>query len=93
MSNTDIKLIHNEDENRFEKKVDGFLAYIEYLRKDNKMYLTHTIVPQEIDGRGVGTTLVRETLEEIEKRYLKVVPVCSFVILFIKRHPEWEKLL
>ncbi len=93
MDNTDVKLIHNKKENRFEKKIDGFVAYIEYIRKENKLYLTHTIVPQEIGNRGVGTTLVRETLEEIEKRNLKIVPVCSFVISYIERHPEWEKLL
>jgi len=93
MSSTNVKLIHNRNENRFEKKIDGFVAYIEYLRKEDRLYLTHTIVPQEIGNRGVGTTLIRETLEEIEKLYLKIVPVCSFVISYIKRHPEWEKLL
>ena len=93
MSNTDVKLIHNEEENKFEKKIDGFVAYIEYLKKDDKLYLTHTIVPQEIGGRGIGTTLVRETLKEIEKRKLKIVPICSFVVSYIERHPEWEKLL
>ncbi len=93
MSTTDVKLIHNEKENQFEKKIDDFVAYIEYINKENKLYLTHTIVPKELGGRGIGTSLVRETLEEIEKLNFKIVPTCSFVVSFIERHPEWEKLL
>jgi predicted GNAT family acetyltransferase len=32
-------------------------------------------------------------LENIEGRELKLIPLCPFAAAYIKRHPEWNRVL
>jgi predicted GNAT family acetyltransferase len=54
---------------------------------------THTEVPPELNGRGIGSTLVRGALEQVRFRGLKVVPKCPFVAAYMGKHPEFNDLL
>ena len=49
-----IALEDNKAEERFEMKVDGTPSILEYKIKGNDIYLTHTEVPQSLEGRGVA---------------------------------------
>lgn len=87
------KLIKNEAGHQYEFNIDGFIAKIEYIRTGNKIYLTHTEVPGELEGQGIASDLVKKVLADIQQKELKVVPLCPFVDKYIKRHPEWEFLV
>jgi predicted GNAT family acetyltransferase len=89
----EIKVDHNEDAERFETEVDGFLAEAAYYRNGNKIIFTHTGVPRPIGGRGVANKLVKTALDYAREENLEVVPLCSFVSVFIRRHPEYRDLL
>lgn len=89
----DYPLINNENKNRYEMHVDGHVPIIEYIHRNHKIFLTHTEVPKELGGRGIGSQLVRKTLEDIKKRDLVLVPLCPFVASYISRHPEWKELV
>ncbi len=93
MSNTEVKLIDNKEEKRFEMHIDDHIALIDYILKPDKIYLTHTNVPPEIGGRGIGMKIVLATLEEADRRGLRIISGCSFIDFFIERHPEWKRLL
>ncbi len=86
-------LIENIDAKQYEFQIDGFIAKIEYLRAQNNIYLTHTEVPKQIGGKGIGTALVKQVLMDIQEKALVLVPLCPFVALYIKRNPEWKKLV
>ncbi len=86
-------LIKNEVENQYEFHIEKFIAKIEYIRKGNRIYLTHTEVPAELEGQGIASDLVKKVLTDIQQKELKVVPLCPFVDKYIKRHPEWEFLI
>lgn len=86
----EFELINNKDKHQYEFHVDRYVPLIEYIvSKDGNIYLTHTEVPRGIGGRGIGTKLVEKTLEDIDNRNQKVVPLCPFVAGFIKKNPEW----
>ena len=82
----------NAELHRFEMEVDGHLAYIRYRREPGKVALIHTEVPAALGGQGVGKRLVQATLEAIRSEGAKVVPVCPFVVAWMKRHPEYDDL-
>jgi hypothetical protein len=84
---------HNVAASRFEANPDGFLAVAEYELGDGEMILTHTFVPPELRGRGVAEKLVRAAFEFARVEGRKVVPACSYVALFIRRHREFQSLL
>ena len=89
----DINIIHKESAKRFETSIDGHVGYISYQERDDKLVYDHTIVPQELGGRGVGSALVKYALNYARDNGKKVVPQCSFVASYIDKHPEYQDLL
>ena len=83
----------NEAEKQFEMKIESHTAFIEYTMKDDKIYLTHTEVPKELEGHGIGSVLVKKTLQHIKDHNLILVPSCSFVAAYVDKHPEWQSIL
>lgn len=55
--------------------------------------LSHTGVEPSHEGRGVGSHLARTALDDIWARDLKVMPVCPFILGWIRKHPEYGDLL
>lgn len=79
---------HEPDNQRFVAIVDGKQAVLDYRRGDGVISLVHTGVPAAIGGRGVAAALVRAALDHARAQGLKVVPACSYVAAYLKRHPQ-----
>jgi uncharacterized protein len=79
--------------NRFELDVDGRIAVAHYRPSPGLITFTHTEVPSELGGRGVGSTLVRGALELAHAQGLKVASRCPFVSAYLGKHPEFNDLL
>ena len=84
---------NNEAEGQFEVEIDGKVGVTQYRLKPGRMIVTHTEVPPELEGRGVGNTLARAALDYARSEGLKVVPRCAFVSAFIRRHSEYQDLV
>lgn len=78
---------------RFELEVGGDLAFIDYRRDGGKVFMTHAEVPPALRGGGIGSALVKAALALVRERGEKVVPLCSFVAQYMRRHPETRDLL
>ena len=83
-------VILNEEKHRFEMHVDGHMAYEVFKRFRGGIALLHTIVPEELGGRGIGGQLVRYILDYAAENNLKVQPDCPFVKAYIDKHPEYQ---
>ncbi|MGJ3628695.1 GNAT family N-acetyltransferase [Sphingomonas sp. MMS24-JH45] len=64
---------------KFELVAGGHRALAAYQLEGETIVFTHTLVPPEMEGRGVGTKLIRGALDIVRDRGLKVVPQCGFV--------------
>lgn len=82
----------NTAEHRFEARVDGQLAYARFERFPGGIAYTHTLVPEALEGRGIGSTLARHALDYARQNGLKVRPDCSFIKAWIDRHPGYESI-
>ena len=78
---------------RFELDADGHTAVAYYRMSPGVITFTHTEVPTELSGRGIGSALVRGALESVRAQGLKVVAQCPFVGAFMGKHPEFNDLL
>lgn len=90
---TNYELKNNRINKQFEFHVDGLIPKVEYIRAKDRIFLTHTEVPEELAGQGIGSLLIKAVLEEVERQELTLVPLCPFVAGYIKEHPEWKKLV
>lgn len=84
----DIDVVHNPAAGRYQAVVDGLTSELTYRLRGDRMVLTHTGVPAAIEGRGIGSALVRAAVEDAIARDLTIVPRCSFVAGWLDRHPE-----
>ena len=83
----------NTAASRFELALEGGPAFVTYRRAGALLVLTHAEVPQRLEGRGVGTRLVRGALELIRARGETFVPRCPFIARYVERHPEYRDLV
>ena len=86
-------IAHNVGLHRFETVVEGKLAHCDYRLDGNAMRLVHTEVPPALEGRGIAARLVAAALAHARDRGLSVIPVCSYVRTYMRRHPETAELL
>ncbi len=81
---------HNAGRSRYELDTEHGLAVAVYRERDGRSTFTHTEVPPADQGRGIATRLVRAALDDTRRRGFKIVPACSFVAAFVRRHPEYD---
>ena len=93
MNEQEYILTNNEGAQQFQIPIDGKLALIRYTRKDDKIYLMHTEVPEALSGRGIAGMMAEKVFRYIEEKNWILVPLCTYIQAYLKRHPEWERLL
>jgi predicted GNAT family acetyltransferase len=89
----EIRVVDNPDASQFEARIDGHLAFVSYARRGDLIILTHTEVPKELQGRGIGNILAHAVLERARTERWKVVARCPFIAKYIVRHPEYQSLV
>ena len=88
-----IALVKNENKSRFEINVNGHFAFIDFKEKENNIALVHTEAEPELTGTGAAAAVVEKTLYYIEKSGKKLLPFCPYVFAYIKKHPEWKRIV
>ena len=83
----------NPEHRRFEIDLGGSLAIAEYNLPEGMIMFTHTEVPSEHEGKGIGTALIKAGLAAARERGLKVIPICPFFAAYLQKHPEEQDLL
>ena len=86
-------VINNSAQSRYEMIVDGKIAFVAYRKNGSVMTLLHAEVPSELEGRGIGSKLVRSTLNAVRVEGLKVVPRCPFIAAFIRKNAEYAAMV
>lgn len=86
-------VIRNDGKQRYELEVEGDVAFADYQLQPGLVVFTHTLVPRHLEGKGVGTRLMKGALADVRAQGLKAVPRCSFVATYFERFPEERDLL
>ncbi len=85
-------LINNTNKQQYEYQIQGETAKVEYEKAGDILILTHTEVPPDIQGNGIGHDLVKNTLDDIAAHHQKIVPLCPFIVRFIEDNPQYAQL-
>lgn len=68
------------------------IGYISFEIKEDVIIIISTVVHEKYQGKGMASTLIKEILEYARNNHLKVTPLCSFVVRYIEKHPEYKEL-
>ena len=90
----DIAVTDHPEARRYEIARDGErVGLATYHLTPRVITFLHTEVITELEGRGLGSRLVRDALNDARSRGLAVRPLCPFVADFIDQNPEFADLL
>jgi uncharacterized protein len=89
-----IAVADNPAASRYEITDDGeVVGFVTYRLSPGVISFLHAEVNPAREGRGLGTQLVREALDDARARGLAVRPVCPFVAHFVTHHAGYADLV
>lgn len=74
-----VDVVHRPEQSRFEAQVEGETAMLAYERDGDVVVMTHTVVPRELEGRGIAGELATTAVGWAREQGLEVDPQCSYV--------------
>jgi len=87
-----LEITHNPEINRFETWIDGQLSKLDYMEDGDTIVMMPVGVNPAHRGQGVAGKVTQAALEYAKGKSLRVIPMCSYVGAYIRRHPEYIKL-
>ena len=88
METTEIILNHN---NRGEIQLfsgEQKAGKMDIAVTNHKLFVYHTEVDPQYEGRGFAKILLEKLVSHARSNALKIVPLCPYVNMQFKRHPE-----
>jgi predicted GNAT family acetyltransferase len=86
----DLKPINNAEANRFEIRLGGDVAIIDYMLNGRNITMTHTEVPPAFEGKGIAAKLAKFALDWAKENDYKVNPLCPYIKNYVNKHPEYQ---
>ena len=91
------EVIRNDEQQRYEIRVDGGLAGFTMFYPDRVeegvLVFPHTEIGDRFAGQGLAKQLIGAALGDVRGRNLRIVPQCPFVKAYIEKHAEYADLL
>lgn len=87
----DYQIIHLQEDNRFEIRMNENTAYVEYTLHDGNLDIEHTFVPKQLEGQGMAASLVKTAYDYALASNLKPLATCSYAVAWLNRHPEYNR--
>ena len=87
------EIAHDAERSRFTANTAFGEATLEYMRDGKRIIFTHTGVPPEAEGKGVGAALAKAARDAARDEGRVIRPMCPFVASYVERHPEYQPLL
>jgi predicted GNAT family acetyltransferase len=88
-----MEVKHDKPNQRFFIEVEGQEVYTAYSLDNNVMDIYTTYTPPNLRGRGLAEKVVRSAMEFAKENHLYIIPSCSYVAVYLQRHPEYNHLI
>jgi predicted GNAT family acetyltransferase len=92
MEGTTLK--DNKDARRYELIADGeVVGFAQYRMSGDTVTITHTEIDPVHEGKGYGSALAKQTLEQLRANRQSLIPACEFIAGYIGKHQEYADLV
>jgi len=90
----EIELEDRGGKGRYVYARDGKEAEMTFVKAgEGEIIVDHTFVPPAWRGQGIAGKLMDHVVADARARGFKIRPVCSYVVVAFRRHPEWSDIL
>lgn len=86
-------VIDNTARSQYELPVEGQIVFARYRRSGDVVSILHVEAPVNLRGTGASGRLMQGIMALARERGEKLVPLCSYAVAWMKRHPETADLL
>lgn len=83
-----VRVDHSPERSRFEAEVEGGTAFLAYQVDGDTVVMPHTVVPRELEGRGIAGELTRTAVAWAREQSLTIDAQCSYVRSWLAKHPD-----
>lgn len=89
-----LEIVHQQDRSRFAALDDGAeVGELTYVEQPGQVVIEHTIVDPSHQGEGIAAKLAETALTELGRASeARIVPECSYVAQYVRKHPEYAPL-
>ncbi|MEQ9261567.1 MAG: N-acetyltransferase [Owenweeksia sp.] len=88
-----MEVVDNTEMRHFEARDEDQLAIIEYQIQERKIFLTRVEFPPNFEESGKAETMIEKTLDLIDEKGMRVVPMKRVLKQHFKKHPGRRKML
>lgn len=78
---------------RFEMVEDGQIVFADYGIDGDIMRINYVESPVPLRGTGAAGRLMEGMMDIVRQRGLKVIPICGYAAVWLRRHPTYHDLL
>jgi predicted GNAT family acetyltransferase len=88
----DFAIVAVPEKNRYElRDGDKVAGFANYTLTPDQVVFTHTVIEDEYEGQGLGSKLARHVLDDAAASGKRIVPVCSFIAAYVRKHRDWDE--
>ncbi|MFQ6329734.1 GNAT family N-acetyltransferase [Nocardia sp. CWNU-33] len=86
------KVVRNDEKDRYEVFYGGELAgFSEYEERDDETVFIHTEIDGAFSGKGLGSILAGQAIEDVIARGRVIRPLCPFIKAYLEKHPQYDE--
>jgi uncharacterized protein len=79
----------NDQARRYELlQGDQMIGQADFQLVSGAVMITHTEVDPARKGQGLGSQLARAALSDIRAQGQHLIPLCPYIVTYLKRHPD-----
>ena len=95
MSESTPNVVHEPNTHRYAIFIENEeVGHLEYSQMLNEIHFTHTFVNPAHQGKNLAAILTKFALDDVRSEGKhKVVPVCSYTVRYMEKHPDTQDLL
>lgn len=89
-----LRVRHEPPAKRFAVRLDRKIGYLSYekIRQKTLIY-SHVYVPPEFRHKGIAAKLTKTALDYAREKGFSVIPGCSYVEDYVKKHKNYRDIL
>ncbi|MBX3143012.1 MAG: N-acetyltransferase [Trueperaceae bacterium] len=86
----EIEVSYRPESKRYVAKVAGSdaEAFIDVMPGETAWVFSHVEVAPALEGKRVASRMVQAALADIRSQGLAIMPLCPYVLAYLRRHPE-----